>query len=156
MTYTFNNLNAHDIKNTVIAREDAFRAVKYEDLSFHDKCKYLYEYDNLKEHPSIQDRSLVLARFAELKPELERLAAADDAIGLFYLAALSNESECDRARAEEYIKRAAYKHYVPAALKHIQNKIQSGIDDEKIVKDYREETRVAKIKEQNKIVDIIR
>lgn len=117
MIHNYNGMNAQDIANKVIAKEEAYNTADVTQMSFEDKCHYALALTPII-HPAVSaDRSRRRELLEELRPELLRRAEQEDPFALYVLG---NENADLSARPTDaqrrFLERAMNAGYVPAAL----------------------------------------
>ena len=113
----YKNLNAQEIANRIIAREEAYLNTDYEALSFEEKCKYALEYTSIV-HPGLTpDPAHRAALLKELRPELLRRANKEDGFALYVLGSVNADCSAP-ATFEEYrfLERSVKAGYTPAVV----------------------------------------
>ena len=83
--YTYNGMNAHDIANKIIAKEEAYLKIDFESLSFEDKCNYATHHYGIY-HPLFRQGMDTNELQHSLVPELLERVAEGDPKAMYYLA----------------------------------------------------------------------
>ena len=83
--YNYNGMNAYDIANKVIAKEEAYNNAKLELMPFEVKCHYALQQTPII-HPFVSPRNNCRRELLNsLRPELLRRAENEDAFALYVL-----------------------------------------------------------------------
>ena len=115
--YNYNGMNAHDIANKVIAKEEAYNNAKLELMPFEVKCHYALQQTPII-HPFVSPRNNCRRELLNsLRPELLRRAENEDAFALYVLgqtnADLSAPATDDERR---FLERSMNAGYISAAI----------------------------------------
>lgn len=115
--YNYNGMNAYDIANKIIAKEEAYASAKYELMPFEVKCEYALELTPIL-HPSVSpDRTRRKKMLQELRPELLRRAESEDAYALSVLGSTNADLSAPATDVERrFLERSMEAGYVPAAF----------------------------------------
>lgn len=109
--YNYNGLNAHDIANKIIKKEEKYLSVDFDTLSFEDKCRYAAHHNGIY-HPLFRNGRSIEELVPEIMPELIRRSEAGDANAMFYLGVfhpdVAHRSEEHKAMVERAMKMGSY------------------------------------------------
>ena len=117
MNYNYNGMNAQDIANKVIAKEEAYNNADITLMPFEDKCYYALAQTPII-HPAVSpDRNRRRDLLNELRPELLRLAKQEDAFALYVLGSTNADLSAPATEDERhFLERSMNAGHVPAAL----------------------------------------
>ncbi|MBE6577814.1 MAG: hypothetical protein E7653_06725 [Ruminococcaceae bacterium] len=101
--YSYNGLNAHDIANKIIEREEAYLLTDIDSLTFEEKCRFALHH-NKSFHPFSQQLD-VTKLTASIYPELVR-RADQDGFSLYCMAALFSPDVPRKDTRLTYLERA--------------------------------------------------
>ena len=115
--YNYNGMNAHDIANKVIAKEEAYNNADITLMPFEDKCYYALAQTPII-HPAVSpDRNRRRVLLEELRPELLRRAEQEDPFALYVLGNISADLSTRPTDVERrFLERSMNAGYIPAAL----------------------------------------
>ena len=111
INYNYNGLNAHDIANKIIKKEEKYFSIDFDTLSFEDKCYYVVHHRG-SYHPLCRNGRSFEELKAEIMPELIRRSEAGDANAMFYLCVFHPDiAHCSaehKAMVERAMKNGSY------------------------------------------------
>ena len=115
--YNYNGMNAQDIANKIIKKEEAYENACYELMPFEVKCQYALELTPII-HPSVSpDRTRRQQLLTELRPELLRRAEREDEYALYVLGSVGADLSAPATDEERrFLERSMNAGYGPAAL----------------------------------------
>ena len=115
--YNYNGMNAHDIADKVIAKENAYNNACLELMPFEVKCYYALEQTPII-HPFVSpDRNRRRKLLKELRPELLRRADHEDAFALYVLGQTNADLSAPATDEERrFLERSMNAGYAPAAI----------------------------------------
>ena len=109
--YNYNGLNAHDIANKIIEKEEQYLSIDFDTLSFDDKCRYVAHHNGIY-HPLFRNGRSTEELVAEIIPELIRRSEAGDSNAMFYLCMfhpdVAHRSAEHKAMVEHAMKNGSY------------------------------------------------
>ena len=109
--YNYNGLNAHDIANKIIEKEERYLSIDFDTLSFEDKCQYVAHH-NCIYHPLFRNGRSIEELKTEIMPEIIRRSEAGDSNAMLYLCIfhpdVAHRSEEHKARVERAMKMGSY------------------------------------------------
>lgn len=115
--YNYNGMNAHEIANRVITKEEAYNNADITLMPFEDKCYYALAQTPII-HPAVSpDRNRRRLLLEELRPELLRRAEQEDPFALYVLGNTNADLAARPTDAERrFLERSMNAGYIPAAL----------------------------------------
>ena len=115
--YNYNGMNAQDIANKIIAKEEAYENACYDLMPFEVKCKYALELTPII-HPTIPPDSSERRELLDaLRPELLRRADEEDAFALYVLGNTCSDLSTPPTDTErQFLERSMNAGYIPAAF----------------------------------------
>ena len=133
----YNNLNAQEIANRIIASEEEYLNIDYEALSFEDKCHYVLGYSAIL-HPGLDDTSARRKEMVEgLRPELLRRAEKEDGLALYVLGFFKFDcAPSDAGEGKTYLERSFKAGYIPAVITLVSKFYRKKEDRLKAVDEY--------------------
>ena len=121
--YIYNGMNAKEIANKIIAKEEAYLKTDITSLTFDEKCELLL-CNNSAYHPLF--RHLDLSSLAEeLTPELARRAEAGDAFALYCMSMLQHGLHHTDTRLA-YLERAMKAGSLEARVQYASRSLHDG------------------------------
>ena len=109
--YNYNGLNAHDIANKIIEKEERYLSIDFDTLSFEDKCRYAAHHNGIY-HPLFRNGRSIEELKTEIMPEIIRRSEAGDSNAMFYLCIfhpdVAHRSEEHKAMVERAMKMGSY------------------------------------------------
>lgn len=113
--YNYNNLNAHEIANRIITREEEYLNTNYEELSFEEKCRYALEYTPIFHIGLAPNPAHRAALLNALRPELLRRSEQEDGFALYVLGSFNADCSALATDAEHrFLERSFKAGYLPA------------------------------------------
>ena len=115
--YNYGGMNAHDIANKIIAKEEAYNNARPELMPFEVKCQYALEHTPIIHLAVSPDRKYRRELLNELRPELLRRADNEDAFALYVLGQTNADLSAPATDEERrFLERAMNAGYGPAAI----------------------------------------
>lgn len=109
--YNYNGLNAHDIANKIIEKEERYLSIDFDTLSFEDKCRYAAHHNGIY-HPLFRNGRSIEELKTEIMPEIIRRSEAGDSNAMFYICMfhpdVAHRSEEHKAMVERAMKMGSY------------------------------------------------
>ncbi len=109
--YNYNGLNAHDIANKIIEKEERYLSIDFDTLSFEDKCQYVAHHNGIY-HPLFRNGRSIEELTTEIMPEIICRSEAGDSNAMLYLCIfhpdVAHRSEKHKAMIERAMKMGSY------------------------------------------------
>ena len=109
--YSYNGMNAQDIANNIIAKEEAYLTIDYDALSLEEKCDYAIHHTGIY-HPLFRQGKDIKVLMETLIPELHSRAERGDWNALYYLSVFHPDvTHCSnehRAMVERAMEEGSY------------------------------------------------
>jgi hypothetical protein len=108
--YNYNGLNAYDIANKIIEKEESYLSIDFDTLSFEDKCRYAAHHNGIY-HPLFRNGRSIEELNTEIMPEIIRRSEAGDSNAMFYLCMfhpdVAHRSEEHKAMVEQAMEKGS-------------------------------------------------
>lgn len=109
--YNYNGMNAQDIANNIIAKEEAYLTIDYDALSLEEKCDYAIHHTGIY-HPLFRQGKDIKVLMETLIPELHSRAERGDWNAMYYLSVfhpdVTHRSNEHRAMVEHAMEEGSY------------------------------------------------
>jgi len=133
--YNYNGLNAHDIANKIIEKEERYLSIDFDTLSFEDKCRYAAHHNGIY-HPLFRNGRGIEELKTEIMPEIIRRSEAGDSNAMFYLCMfhpdVAHRSEEHKSMVERAMKMGSYEariYYASWFCRNDNNKAYELLDE---------------------------
>jgi ABC-type transport system substrate-binding protein len=154
--YTYNGLNAHDIANKIIEKEERYLSIDFDTLSFEDKCRYVAHHNGIY-HPLFRNGRNTEELKTEIMPALIRRSEAGDVNAMFYLCMfhpdVAHRSEEHKSMVERAMKMGSYEariYYAGWFCREDNDKAYELLDE--VLNETERSARVKKLVELEKIL----